>query len=272
MWGGCQRTRTSTLPTLGHPHRTGPHGKDDLMNTARRTASLLALVAAGALALAGCATAASPAASGSPTVSEAEPAQVEAGWLDGGRQIALVTWGSSTCVPVASDVALQPDGALAVTLDDGPADRVCTADYAPRATLVGVPEGVDPAKGVDLVITTGQGHRGQATLTGIAGAMAGEATDDAPSAGWVDGDLIAILTWGSSTCAPVVQDAVASTPTTVAVTFATPAENRPCTMDMAPRVALASVGGLGVERAGASVVLSGGDAQFATPVTVPVLG
>lgn len=242
------------------------------MSPVHRTASLLTLIAAGALVLAGCATAASPAASGSPAATDATPLKVEAGWIDGGRQITLVTWGSSTCVPIASDVALQPDGAIAVTLDDGPADRACTADYAPRATLVGLPEGVDSAKRVDLVVASAQGQRGETALPGITAAAGDGATDYAPSAGWLGEDLIAILTWGSSTCAPVVQDVAASTATTVAVTFATPAENQPCTMDMAPRIALVSVEGLGVERAGADVVLSGGDAQFATPVTVPVLG
>ncbi|MFM9500728.1 hypothetical protein ACKI1Q_45090, partial [Streptomyces galilaeus] len=64
----------------------------------------------------------------------------------------------------------------------------------------------------------------------------------------------------------------AATPTEVAVTFADQPADQPCTMDMVSRVALVSVDGLGVERTGSSVVLSGGDAQFETPVTVPILG
>ena len=43
-------------------------------------------------------------------------------------------------------------------------------------------------------------------------------------------------------------------------------------MDMAPRATLISVAGLDVDDDGASVTLSGGDAQFATPVTVAVIG
>lgn len=242
------------------------------MTPARRLAPFIGLLAAGAFALAGCAGGTSPAASGSPTASDAAPLQVEAGWLDGGRQIALVTWGSSTCVPTAADVAVQADGAIAVTLDNGPADRVCTADFAPRATLVGVPDGVDPAAGIDLVVSFAEGGRGETALPPLAGAPGGDAVAYAPSAGWVGDDLIAILSWGSSSCAPVVKDVAAPTPTEVAVTFADQPADQPCTMDMASRVALASVEGLGVERTGSSVVLSGGDAQFETPVTVSILG
>ena len=49
-------------------------------------------------------------------------------------------------------------------------------------------------------------------------------------------------------------------------------DDKPCTMDMAPRATLISVAGLDVDDDGASVTLSGGDAQFATPVTVAVIG
>lgn len=241
------------------------------MNAARRPASILALLAGAALLLAGCATAATPAAGGSPTPTDGGAWELEAGWLDGGRQIALVTWGSSTCVPQASDVALQADGTLAVTLTEGPSDRVCTSDYVPRATLVGLPGDLDPAKGLDVVVTGPQGQRGDADLDELTGAVAGGATDYQASAGRVGDDLLAILTWGSSSCAPTIADVAATDAKTVAVTFATPAADTPCTMDMAPRVVLASIAGLGVDD-GASVTLSGGDAQFETPVTVPILG
>ncbi|WP_448231871.1 hypothetical protein [Microbacterium lacticum] len=44
------------------------------------------------------------------------------------------------------------------------------------------------------------------------------------------------------------------------------------TMDMAPRATLVSVAGLGVDDDGTTLTLSGGDAQFATPVEVSVIG
>lgn len=248
------------------------------MNPAPRSLSLLALLGAGVLLFAGCASGTAGAGAGSdasdgsasPTGSELE---VEAGWLDGGRQIALVTWGSSGCVPTATDATVQPDGALAVTLDDGAGDgaKACTADYAPRVTLVGVPEGVDPSKDLDLVVTDAHGSRGDTDIDGVAGLAAGGETDYAPSAGWIDDDLIAVLTWGSSSCAPQVETVEASDAKHVAVTFADLGD-RPCTMDMAPRATLVSVAGLGVDDDGTTLTLSGGDAQFATPVEVSVIG
>lgn len=247
------------------------------MTATRRLGPVLALLAAGALLLAGCATGAASDATDAPTPSDpsAEVWKIEAGWVDGGRQIALVTWGSSSCPPTASDVTRQADGTLAVTLDEGPADRVCTSDFAPRATGVGLPDGIDPAQSVDIVVTGAQGQRGETTLAGLAGASgdaAGTATDYLPSAGWVGDDLIAILTWGSSTCAPVVSDVAATDPANVSVTFTEGDETRPCTMDMAPRLALAEVSGLSISREAAHVTLTGGDAQFASPVTIPVIG
>lgn len=240
------------------------------MTPVRRSASLLALVGAGILLLAGCSGAATPAGSDSVPSTSTE-LEVEAGWLDGGRQIALVTWGSSTCVPIASDVTLQADGTVAVTLDNGPDDQACTADYAPRVTLVGVPEGVDPTQDVDLVVTDGTGGRAETELDGVAGLVAGGSTDYAPSAGWVDDDLIAVLTWGSSSCAPVIENIAASDPSHLDVTFVTPPADQVCTMDMAPRALLVGVGGLDVSDDALSLTLSGGDAQFETPVTIAVL-
>ncbi len=244
------------------------------MTRASRSLSIFALIGAGALALAGCATSTSGAgssgASADPSAS-ASQLEVEAGWLDGGRQIALVTWGSSGCVPTAMDATVPADGALAITLSDGEADTACTADYAPRVTLVGVPEGVDPTKDLDLVVTDAHGVRGDTDIDGVAGLAAGGATDYAPSAGWVDDDLIAVLTWGSSSCAPQVEDVTAADPKNVTVTFADQ-DDKPCTMDMAPRATLVSVAGLGADDDGTTITLSGADAQFATPVTVPVIG
>ena len=244
------------------------------MTAARRSAptfALLAALSASALLFSGCASAVGPASGGTPAAS-AVPLQVEAGWLDGGRQIALVTWGSSGCVPQASDASVQVDGTIAVTLDDGPADRACTSDFAPRVTLVPVPEGVDPAKDLALVVTGGQGERGETDLAGAAGLVAGGTTDYAPSAGRIDDELIALLTWGSSSCAPTVESVTAAAPSTVAVTFAALAADKACTMDMAPRALLVSVGGLDVSGGVTTVTLSGGDAQFATAVSVPVIG
>jgi len=126
--------------------------------------------------------------------------------------IALVTQGSSStdCVPVAGD-ASYANGVLEVELVAPPADTVCTADYVSRATLVGVPEGVDPTQ--DLEIRLKGGYTGDTDLDGVAGLTAGGSTDYEPSAGWADDGQFVIVTWGSSTCVPVISDVAATSST-----------------------------------------------------------
>src|SRR5690606_34524378 len=77
---------------------------------------------------------------------------------------------------------------------------------------------------------------------GLAG---GGETDYAPSAGWTgeDGQFV-ILTWGSSSCAPMAETVTASGPAEVTVIFATPPTDQVCTMDMAPRALITAVDGL----------------------------
>ncbi|MGB3374528.1 MAG: hypothetical protein WBA87_05255, partial [Microbacterium sp.] len=50
-------------------------------------------------------------------------------------------WGSSTCPPVVSDLEMTDAGAT-VTFS-AEADRVCTMDFAPRATVITLPGGRD---------------------------------------------------------------------------------------------------------------------------------
>lgn len=232
--------------------------------TTRRTLALITLLGAGALVFAGCATASpAPASSGAGSAPAGTELEVEAGWLDGGRMVALVTQGSSTCIPSATEATLQADGTVAITLEDPAGDTPCTADLAPRASLVALPDGVDVTQDVDFVITYNDA-RGETDLDAYSG---GAVEEYSPSAGWIDDGLFAIVTWGSSSCAPAIQDVTADG-SAVTVGFIDPPADQVCTMDMAPRVALASVTGVSDE--GATVTLTGGGAEFATPVTVPI--
>lgn len=133
-------------------------------------------------------------------------------------------------MPTASDVTLQADGSVAVTLVDPPADTACTRDLAPRATAVQLPEGANGDDELQLVVTDGD-LRGDTDLDAYAGGPVEECT---PSAGRVDDGLFALLTWGSSTCAPAVQDAAVSDGNQITVTFVDPPADKVCTADMAP--------------------------------------
>lgn len=189
--------------------------------------------------LAGCATpvtGSSPA----PTGTRSQEVEVDAAWLDGGSMVAVLLEGSSTCVPTADDVAYA-DGVLRVSLLDPAADTACTDDLVVRGIPVALPAGVDASLDLDVEVT-GEGYHGDTELEGVDGLVPGGGLDGgSPSAGWADDDVFALLTWGSSTCVPVVEDVASTTPGEVAVTFATPPADQVCTADFGPRVTVVSV-------------------------------
>lgn len=229
----------------------------------------VALLAAGLLA-----ACASPAGSGpAPSATTGAPtqdAEVSAAWLDNGRMIGLVTLGSSTCVPTAGEVSYA-DGVLEVELVEPAGAMACTDDLAPRATVVAVPEGVDPAQELEIRVT-GDGYAGDTDLDGVAGLDPSGETDYLPSAGWADDDgRFVILSWGSSTCVPVLESTEVTSPTEVTVTFATPPADQVCTMDMAPRGAVAHVPDDSALDDDAEVfaILTGGEFDN---VRVPIIG
>lgn len=164
-----------------------------------------------------------------PPGSKPNLSEVEAAWLDGGRAIAVVTWGSSACAPVVEAVAADGQ-TISVSLVNGE-EKACTDDLVPRALFVGVPAGVDVTKDVEVSVEYGA-RSADADLDALAEAPQG-GSDQAPSAGWFEDGGIALLTWGSSTCPPVVSQ-VEQSDAGATVTFEQ--VDRVCTMDLAPRV------------------------------------
>ena len=210
----------------------------------RSLASVLGVFAA-ALLVAGCT--AGPGAQ-APTNSPAPEADagddqddMDGTLLDDGRMFAVITIGSSTCVPQVAD-ATADGQTVTVTLADpeGESPQPCTKDLAPRASIGALPEGVDPTKDITLNVTYGDladdvDIDGDPAATGTPGST----TEFLPSAGWVD-DALVLLTWGSSSCAPVVESLEGSG-SAGTVTFTTD-EDQVCTMDMAPRATLLAFG------------------------------
>ncbi|MGY1551378.1 hypothetical protein ACW5CM_06255 [Microbacterium sp. A588] len=219
------------------------------MTSSLRLVMSAAAVLATALLVAGCTTspgsstpstssAPTPDGSGSSTVPVAED-DFEAAWLDDGRLFAIVTWGSSMCVPVVDEVTASGQ-TVTVALVDAPsadgAETACTDDLVPRASIGGVPEGVDPKQDVEFIVTAGDvtddiDLDGNAALAGTPG----EPSDFLPSAGWFDDEGVVLLTWGSSTCPPVVEN-LEEQPGGATVTFKP--HDGICTMDMAPRATM----------------------------------
>ena len=203
-------------------------------------AALLAGVLTACATTSGGTASTAPSGTSSTDGGDANEQEVGAAWLDGGRLIGIVTQGSSTCIPTAEEATYE-DGVMKVTLVDVEGDTACTADLAPRVSLVGVPEGVDPAQDLEIEVT-GDGWVGDTELGGVADLGGGGETDYLPSAGWtdVDGQFV-VLSWGSSSCAPMIENTEVTSATEITVTFATPPADQVCTMDMAPRAVVTSV-------------------------------
>ncbi|WEK62041.1 MAG: hypothetical protein P0Y60_04590 [Candidatus Microbacterium colombiense] len=233
-----------------------------MTSSSRVLVSVLGVFAA-ALLVAGCtAGPGSQTPTSSPAPSDAgadDTNDVEGALLDDGRMFAVVTWGSSTCVPQVDQVSASGQ-TVTVTLVDPTSDdaeKACTADLAPRASIGALPEGVDPTADITLQVTYGDvvddvDLDGDAAATGTPGTS----TEYQPSAGWFDDGSLVLLTWGSSSCAPVVESLEGSG-NAGTVTFVTDAD-QVCTMDMAPRATIVSFGDDAVEDDGFVLTLVGG--------------
>lgn len=227
-------------------------------------AAALSSLAAVALLAAGCAStpgAETPTSSPAPSADSGDDsADIEGVLLDDGRMFAVITWGSSGCVPQVDEVSAdgQTVSVSLVDLDDENGDeKVCTADYAPRASIGALPEGVDPTAEITLDVTYGDvvddvDLDGNPGFTG----QPGGSTEYQPSAGWFDDGSLVLLTWGSSSCAPVVES-VEGSGNAGTVTFVTDDE-QVCTMDMAPRATIVAFPNDDVDDDDFTLTLTGG--------------
>lgn len=206
--------------------------------------AIAAIAATVTIALSGCtlqepAGAPVPVPTAESTAAPAPSTDPAAAWLDGGHGIGIVTWGSSSlaCTPTAENVTAEGQS-ITVTLSTPDPKAVCTADFSPRATFVAVPEGVDPTKDVTVAFQ-GDQLQGRLPLAGSSAFGAGGQSDGKPSAGWFSDNGIVLLTWGSSTCRPVVGD-LTEQKAGATVTFTTDA-TQACTMDFVPRLTVLGV-------------------------------
>lgn len=192
----------------------------------------------------------------------------DAAWLDDGRMFAVVTMGSSTCIPQVDEVTASGQQVTVSLVNVVDAYDFCTADLAPRASVGAFPEGIDPTEDVELDVTydgvtDDADLDGDPELTGIPGTS----TEYMPSAGWFDDESLVLLSWGSSSCPPIVES-VEGSGATGTVTFAADEEGKQCTMDMAPRATIVAFPDDGVEDDGFQLTLVGANLD----VTIPVRG
>lgn len=168
---------------------------------------------------------------------------VAAAWLGEGPTLAIVTWGSSLCRPFVEGV--RADGQrIEVTLVEQGDDAACVEDFVPRGLSVAAPAGVNLNESVDLVLSGAIDARIE--LAGFAGEPAPTPTvDESPAAAWTNAPGVAVvLTYGSSTCPPVVESIAAGTEGALEVRFAEPPADQVCTMDYAPRITTLDTRGL----------------------------
>jgi len=73
-----------------------------------------------------------------------------AAWQGDGAQLAIVTWGSSSCLPYVNTIAVGGGNSLTVDIQD--AGGVCTADFGPRTTIINVPSAIDRSRETHLTL------------------------------------------------------------------------------------------------------------------------
>ena len=190
-------------------------------------------------------------------------AELDAAWLDGGRMIGLVTQGSSTCIPTAQDVSYA-DGVLQVNLVDD-AEGPCTADFAPRVSLVPVPDDVDASANLAIEVTGG--YTGEVTLPGVESLVFESTSEQMPSAGWTttEGTFIVLL-WGSSGCPESITNAEITGDTAITVSLSGVPADKVCTADIAPNAQITVVDGLVGVQDVAAIVTSTGVEPFTTTI------
>ncbi len=213
-----------------------------------------------AAALTGCAGGAAGPFPPAPTATEEAPVEAAAAWLDGGGMIGLLLPGSSSCIPYADDVAYA-DGVLSVSVSEP--DGACTRDLVLRGVPVPVPAGADTAADLRIAVS-GPGYTAETDLPGVAGLVPGTGLEGGePSAGWAASDAFVLLTWGSSSCPPQIDEARVTAAGAVTVTLVAPAPDQICTADMAPRVTPVAVSGAEPGTAYEAVIVGAdGDARI----------
>ena len=72
-------------------------------------------------------------------------------WIERGESFAVVTMGSSSCPPVATDVRAEKDDQVVVTFGSSPNDP-CSADMAPTTHQFDLPEGIATGNRVSVDI------------------------------------------------------------------------------------------------------------------------
>lgn len=205
---------------------------------------LLAAAATLAAVLTGCATNAAPTSEPTPTDDATTPESsslLAANWLT--EDAIAISLPGDGCKPMITDI-VTGDQTIDVTFTregetDGATPVACTKQLVQRGIYLGIPAGIDTSKDVALTITNVGGDSETVTLAGRADGgpiPADKMANQGVAATWITPTQLAVLTWGSSSCAPIGATSAVDGDTTV-VTLELP-DSKMCTMDLVPRVNL----------------------------------
>lgn len=209
----------------------------------KRLLALASLAAAGVLVLSGCSAPGSPQPDHTAGESSAptETPDLGVAWLAGGTAIALQTFGSGSrdCYPQVGEVAVNGSD-VTVQLNPLPAEQICTMDYRPQLSFVAL--GSQPDTKKDVTVKVEFTETGTTFTAGVLPAIevAADASVEGPSAGWINQNAIALLTYGSGSvdCWPTVKSVSApdAAQGVLTVELAESTHTGPCTADYRPQV------------------------------------
>lgn len=239
------------------------------MRMTRTSAAAIVAAAALMIGLSGCATPAENASEGTKADPGGDSATLVAlAWMGQGTSVAIVTWGSSSCPPYASDVR-GSDQRITVTVELS--GESCTDDLAPRGFAVPPPAGIDVTQPVEVVLSGAVESR--AELPGYSGDLAsGPSFGTEPEAVWTSvPGVAALLTYGSSSCRPAVASIAGASDGVIEVQLVEPSAEQICTADLAPQItAIDTRGAENVDPATTTtIVFRQGDASFDVVIAPP---
>lgn len=223
--------------------------------------SVLLFTALSALALTGCAAAATSGSNSAPPPA-APDAATNAAWLDATQIVLDVR--VHGCAPVIDGIGVG-EQSIDVQLMANPAAS-CPAEEQRHGILVSVPAGIDTRESVVLNIS---GPEGDASVT-LAGRADGEVVpadriDTPPAVAWLGGSSFAFLTWGSSSCAPTFGTVEKTGDATATVSLENETKSDMCTADYAPSIVIVDAPDLPADTV---FTLDGMTTEAGDPVTV----
>lgn len=89
---------------------------------------------------------------------EAKFGEFSSSWSDDDRSIEIVTYGSSSCIPVITAISVPGVQQIDIRLEHPTQDRFCTMDYAPQVNEFRAPSQISPNSTVHLTVTLPDGE------------------------------------------------------------------------------------------------------------------